>query len=202
MVVPEALVRGYSWYSDPRDMESFTDYANLVMAEVFPNDGNNGYMEAGFNTRVYEINDYMKVINMVVVIIAIFMYSFVILLMLIGLTNIISTMSTNVLMRSREFAVLQSVGMTPEGLKRMLDLESILCSAKALLFGLPIAILFTYVISLPIRAMLPIPYELPWFAMLLVVCTVFSITWATTRCAAHRLRNQNIIEAIRSESGR
>lgn len=202
LVVPEAMVRSYTWFSEPADMASFTNYANQVMDEVFPNDENEGYMEAGFNTRVYEVNDYVKVMNMIIVITSIFMYSFVILLMLIGLTNVISTMSTNVLMRAREFAVLQSVGMTPEGLKRMLDLESILCSAKALLFGLPTAILFTYMINLPIKARIPIPYELPWFAIVVVVCTVFLLTWVTTRFAVHRLRNGNIIEIIRSESGR
>lgn len=202
LIVPEAEVRSYTCYSDPSDMDGFTDYANMVMDEMFPDEANAGYMEAGFSTRVYKIDDYMKVMNMAIVVALIFMYSFVVLLMLIGLTNVISTMSTNVLMRAREFAVLQSVGMTPEGLNRMLNFESILCSAKALLIGLPIAAILTYFINLPIKKRFPIPYELPWTAMLLCICIVFLITWATTRCAAYRLRNQNIIEAIRSESGR
>lgn len=202
LVVPQAQVSAYSCYSDPSDMAGFMDYANTVMSDMFPNDENAGYMEIGFNTRVYKINDYMRVMNMAIVVALIFMYSFVVLLMLIGLTNVISTMSANVLMRSREFAVLQSVGMTPEVLKRMLTLESILCSTKALVFGLPVAIILTYLINLPIKKRFPIPYEIPWLAMLLCVCAVLLITLVTTRCAAYRLRNRNIIEAIRSESGR
>lgn len=202
LIVPEAEVRGYSWRSDPEDVEGFISYANTVLDELFPNNENASYMEAGFNTRVYKINDYGKVMNMAIVVALIFMYSFVVLLMFIGLTNVISTMTANVMMRTREFAVLQSVGMTPEGLIRMLNLESILCSAKALIFGIPIAILFTYLINLPIKALFPIPYELPWGAMLLCVWAVFLITLATTRCAVKRLHSKNIIEAIRSESGR
>lgn len=202
LIVAEAETRGYAWHSDPADVEGFMNYANVVLDEMFPNDEDAAYMEAGFNARVYKTNDYMRVMNMAIVVALIFMYSFVVLLVLIGLTNVISTMTTNVMMRSREFAVLQSIGMTPEGLRRMLNLESILCSAKALLFGIPIAILLTYLINLPIKALLPIPYEIPWLAMLLCVCVVFLITLTTTRCAANRLRNRNIIESIRSESGR
>lgn len=202
LVVAEAYSRGYTCYSDPVDLEEFTSYANRVMEEMFPNQGKESYMEAGFNTRVYKIDDYVRVMNMAIVVSLIFMYSFAALLMLIGLTSIISTMSTNVLMRSREFAVLRSVGMTPEGLWRMLKLESILCALKALFYGLPIAILLTYGINLPVRKLFPIPYELPWLAMIFCVGVVFLVTWASARCAARRLRNRNIIETIRAESGR
>lgn len=56
--------------------------------------------------------------------------------------------------------------------------------------------------NLPIRSMFPIPYTLPWLATLLCMLFVFLITWGTTRYAAHRLQKQNLIETIRSESGR
>lgn len=202
LVVQQAEVRGYSWYSTPEDETEFIAYANSVLEEMFPTNENSGYMDEGFVTRVYKIDDYMKVMNIAIAVVSIFMYSFVVLLMFIGFTNVVSTMSTNVLMRAREFAVLQSVGMTPEGLKRMLALESILCSLKALLVGLPIGIVVTYLINLPIRSMYPIPYKLPWLSVLLCTFGVFGITWGTTLYAAHKLRNQNIIEIIRTQNGR
>ncbi len=202
LIVPQAEVRSYSWYSAPSDVTGFITYANEVMAQIFPENTDASYMESGFNTRVYKMNDYMKVMNIAIVLASIFMYSFVVLLMLIGFTNVISTMSTNVRMRSREFAILQSVGMTAAGLKQMLNLESVLCSMKALMYGLPVGIIVSIFINLPIRSMFPIPYALPWLAIILCVLAVFLITWSTTRYAAHRLQKQNIIETIRSESGR
>lgn len=202
LIVPQAEVRGYTWYSAPSDVSGFIAYANKVMAQTFPEGEKSSYMESGFNTRVYKLDDYMKVMNIAIVLASVFMYSFVVLLMLIGFTNVISTMSTNVQMRSREFAILQSVGMTSGGLKRMLNLESILCSSKALMYGLSIGIIMTFLINKPIRSMFPIPYELPWLAILLCILVVFLITWSTTMYAAHRLQKQNIIETIRSESGR
>lgn len=201
LIVPQAIVRGYSWYSSPDDVDGFIEYANDVLNEAFPEEEDSTYMSSGFNTRVFKINDYMKVMNMAIMLVLIFMYSFVVVLMMIGFTNVVSTMSTNVLMRSREFAVLQSVGMTPEGLKRMLNFESILCSIRSLLFGLPIGVAMTYLINKPIRSMYPIPYEFPWLPVILCMIGVIAITCGITRIALHKLSNQNLIESIRSESG-
>lgn len=202
LVLPQTEIRNYIWYASPSDVTGFIAYANEVMAQTFPENEDASYMESGFNTRVYKTDDYSKVMNIAIVLASVFMYSFVALLMLIGFTNVISTMTTNVQMRSREFAILQSVGMTSGGLKRMLNLESILCSVKALMYGLPFGIIMSFLINLPIRSMFPIPYALPWIAITLCVLFVFLITWGTTRYAAHRLQKQNIIETIRSESGR
>lgn len=202
LIVPQARVRDYTWYCTPSDIDGFMEYSREVLSQFFPNKTNSSYREAGFHTRVFRSKDYLRVMNIAIALAAVFMYSFAALLMLIGLTNVISTLSTNVAMRSREFAVLKSAGMTPESLKRMLDFESVLCTAKALLYGIPIGIFVTYLISLPIRSMFPIPYKTPWLSILLCVAAVFFITWSVTRYAAHKLKNQNIIEAIRAESGR
>lgn len=202
LLVPDAQVREYSWYCAPSDISGFIQYSNNILKEQFPGNEASSYMEEGFHVRVYKIDDYMKVMNIAIALVSVFMYSFTALLLLIGLTNVISTLSTNIRMRSREFAVLKSVGMTPEGLKRMLTYECILCTVKALFYGLPIGIAVTYLINLPVRSMLPIPYEIPWPAILLCILAVFLITFSITRYAAHKLENQNLIETIRSESGR
>ncbi len=202
LIVPEGAMRSYMWYASPADIAGFMGYANAVMDEMFPRSGESAYMDLGFTTRVFGIQDYMKIMNIPVFLVLVFLYSFVALLTLIGLTSVISTMSANVRMRSREFAVLQSVGMTPDGLRRMLNLESVICSTKALIIGLPIAIGLTYLINMPIRAKFPIPYELPWLAVVWCIAVVFAITYVTTRYSAHRLGDRNIIEAIRSGSGK
>lgn len=202
LVLPEAQVRGISWYASPSDKKGFIQYANQVMSTYFPAPADAEYMEVGYRTTVYETTDYMKVMNIAVVLISVFLYSFVALLILIGLTNVVSTISTNICMRSREFAVLQSIGMTSEVLRKMLNLESILCSAKALVIGVPVGILITYLISIPIKAAYPIPYRFPGLSILLCILGVLAITFGTTILAVRKLRKQNIIETIRQESER
>ena len=202
LIMQKAMVRSYDWYTAPADIDGYMKFADQLLSQKFPTGEDASYMEDGFNTRVYRSEEYIKVMNIAVALVSVFMYSFVVLLMVIGLTNVISTLSTNVMMRAKEFAVLKSVGMTSQGLKRMLTFKSILCSMKALLYGLPIGIAVTFFVNLPIRVMLPIPFEMPWLAMTLCIIAVLLITLGTTGYAAHKLKNQNIIETIRCESGR
>ena len=198
LIVPGATVRGYSWMNAPRDTTGYIEYANSVLAEHFPNQENADYMESGFSARVYMTRDYVRVMNIAIVLVIDFLYCFTVFLMLIGFTNVVSTLSTNVLMRAREFAVLMSIGMTVEGLEKMLALESILCSLRAIILGAPIGLALTYLINLPIRSMFPIPYRIPAGPMLVCSVAVLVITLVITKAATLKLRNQNLIETIRA----
>jgi len=131
----------------------------------------------------------------------IFIYGFVAMLTLIGLTNVISTISTNVRSRSREFAILRSVGMTDGGLFRMLNLESILCSAKSVLWGVPMGLAGSYLVYLALELPAEYAFEIPWLPVLQCAVVVFVITWAVMRYSASRLHKRNIIETIRLSSG-
>lgn len=191
-------LRQYSWQAAPADMDSFMDTAREILAAHFPDQSTDSYMQEGYSARVYATDDYNRVMNVAIVIALIFLVCFCALLMLIGFTNVVSTLSTNVLMRQSEFAVLQSVGMTPEGLRKMLALESIFCSLRALVIGVPLGIVLTYIVNLPIRAMFPVPYHFPLLPILLCAAGVLALTLAITALAARRQRSKNIIDRIRS----
>lgn len=199
LVMQKAQVRGYSWMSSPADEEGYMEYANQVMERYFPGGNEGNYMEMGFNARVYKTHDYVKIMNVAIVLASVFLYSFVVLVALIGAINVISTMSTNVQVRAREFAVLQSIGMTSADLQKMLNTESILCARKALLIGLPIGLIIILVMNVSVRMMFPIAYCIPWKEILLVIALVFLLIWGTIRMTAKKLRNQNIIETIRGQ---
>lgn len=199
LILPEMdHLRQYSWQAAPADMDSFMDTAREILAAHFPDQSTDSYMQDGYSARVYATDDYNRVMNVAIVIALIFLVCFCALLMLIGFTNVVSTLSTNVLMRQSEFAVLQSVGMTPEGLRKMLALESILCSLRALVIGVPLGIVLTYIVNLPIRAMFLVPYHFPLLPILLCAAGVLALTLFITALAARRLRSQNIIDRIRS----
>ena len=106
-------------------------------------------------------------------------------------------LSTNVMMRAREFAILKSVGMTSEGLKKMLISESVICTLKATVWGVPLCILIPYLINVMIRQKLPILYKVPWGLLLTSVMGIFILILAVTFGAIYKLRKQNLIESIR-----
>jgi putative ABC transport system permease protein len=83
----------------------------------------------------------------------------------------------------------------------MLNLESILCSVKSLLIGLPIGVAGAYLIYHSIRTSVDFPFEFPWIPVIACVLAVFVLTWVIMRYSASKLRSGNIIETLRLESG-
>ena len=69
--------------------------------------------------------------NSMVLVAAIFLYGFIAVISAIGITNIFNTITTNMTLRSREFAILRSVGMTEKEFRKMIRCESILYGTKA-----------------------------------------------------------------------
>lgn len=200
LVVPNAEVRVFSWMSSPSNQKGYMKYANQVLEEYFPGGASDSYEEFGFRTRVYNSDDYGKVMNIAIMLAAVFLYSFVLLLAVIGLIHVVSSISTGIQMREREFAVLQSVGMTPEALRKMLNRESVLCTLRALCVGLPIGLIVIVLLNISIREIFSIPFCIPWDAIAVVVGVVFFVIWSTIRVTAGKLRHQNIIETIRRGS--
>ena len=65
---------------------------------------------------LYDVQSEQQDIKQVKTMASIFLYGFITLITLIGVTNIFNTISTNVALRRREFAMLKSVGLTPQRL--------------------------------------------------------------------------------------
>ncbi|ONI47668.1 hypothetical protein AN643_04145 [Candidatus Epulonipiscioides saccharophilum] len=202
VVVPQAEVRAYSWYLTPANEKAFKEYATGLLEAYFPTNEGDEYMADGFSTRVYRTEEYSKVMNVAVVIFLILICSFSILLILIGFTNIASTLISNVYMRADEFAILQSLGMTKKGLEKMLIMESFLCSTKALILGNILGISITYLVNMSLRKAFPILPEFPFVSIVCSILIVLGITFGITKVAIKSLSRKNIIETIRNKGQR
>ena len=132
--------------------------------------------------------------------ISIFLYGFIILITLIGVTNIFNTISTNVALRRREFAMLKSVGLTPKGFNKIINYESIFYGLKALLYGLPVSILISLGMYNSFGNFFHFTFFLPWKEILICVAGVFVIVFITMLHASSRMKRENIIEALKEET--
>lgn len=196
LIVPYAEVRGYNWMTSPDDEEGYITYARAVLEKYFPQ-GNQDYGEAGFVCRVFGAQDFSKIMNIAVVIASVFLYGFVILLGLIGVLNVTSMVIFGVKMRAREFAVLQSIGMTSESLQKMLYLESILCAGRALVMGVPAGVGLVLLLKYCVQKLFPIPFQMPWAAIMGSVAMSFILMWGAVRVSIKALKDQNLIETIK-----
>lgn len=159
---------------------------------------------AGFDETVeWYFIDYAqsaKEQNSMVLVVSIFLYGFIAVISAIGITNIFNTITTNMTLRSREFAILRSVGMTEKEFRRMIRYESLLYGAKALLFGIPVGVVLSYGMYHMFINVIEISYTLPWKEILIATAAVFLIVFWTMRYSVKMAEKQNIIETIRSEN--
>ena len=200
ILVPDCEVRFYDWYASPKDEAEYIVYARSITDRFFSNVTDDPYAEEGFAVRISRTDVMIKVLNIAIIIAEVIVYGFVILLLLIGIAGVISTLSTNIMARKREFAVLMSVGMTSAELNKMLLAESILCTLKAIFVGVPLGICIPWLINLSLRKIFPVVYTIPGGMILLSVVLIFTLVTCITFRAIGRLKKQNLIETIRMET--
>lgn len=139
--------------------------------------------------------------NNIITLAAIFMYGFIVVVALIGVTNIFNTITTNIQLRAKEFAMLKSVGMTDDEFNRMIRFETILYTLRALLIGLPIGILISYGIHyLLIESNISLSYQLPLIPIIISIAVVALLITFIMRYAVRQVSKQNIIETIRQDT--
>ncbi|EEG76039.1 ABC transporter permease [Dethiobacter alkaliphilus] len=170
------------------------DSAGLVdgINELARQSGNNSLAVSDISAQQEELNNTRTVF-------AIFLYGFLTLITLIGVTNIFNTISTNVALRRREFAMLKSVGLTPKGFNRMINYESIFYGLKALMYGLPISIAISVLIYNSFSNMFGFAFVLPWREIAYCIIGVFIIVFLTMMHASLKLKSENIIDALKAE---
>ena len=149
---------------------------------------------------VYNLQNDADQQNRVILIAEIFLYGFITVITLIGVTNIFNTITTNMNLRQKEFAMLKSVGMTKKEFNRMIRLESLMYGLKSLLIGVPLGILGGVAFYALFYDEFLIAYVFPTTAVLLSVAFVFIIVGLTMRYSMGKINKQNIIETIRSEN--
>lgn len=126
---------------------------------------------------------------------------FSIIMMLIALANVFNTLTNSIILRTREFAMLRSIGMGDAAFRRMMLYECASYALRGLVFGLALAL---GVSCLMWRSMsgsfaglvlaMPLPYVLAAVAGTAVVLLASAIY------ALRRSNAQNVVEALRTDA--
>ena len=154
----------------------------------------------GEDYNVNNVDENVKIMSNLFTLVGIFLYGFIIVISLIGITNIFNTITTNMELRKQEFAMLKSVGMTTKEFNRMIRLESLFIGIKSLFFGIPIGIALSYVIYHFLSEESGMPYKLPIEAILIAVAVVFILISLIMKYSMSKINKQNTIETIRNEN--
>lgn len=135
-----------------------------------------------------------------ILLMSIFTYGFLALITAICVANIFNTISTSVALRRQEFAMLKSVGMTPESFQKMIRYESLFYGMKALLYGLPVGLFIIVLLYQSLSSNFAFPFVLPWVNIIIAVIAVFLIVGLTMLYAFEKIKDQNIIDGLKQDT--
>ena len=152
------------------------------------------------NLSVIDSIDEAQKLEQTMNVMKIFVYGFIVVISLVSVTNIINTISTNINLRKREFAIIKSIGVTPQGFKKMIYMESILYGILSLLYGIPIGICMNVLMNKILEGMITVQTLIPYKAILICVVAIFIITFIASYIPLKKISKENIIDNIRQES--
>lgn len=136
----------------------------------------------------------------IVTIIRVFAYGFIVLISLIAAANVFNTISTNINLRRREFAMLKSVGMTSKGFNRMMNYECVLYGTRALLLGIPVSVGISYLIHLAMLEGYQKQFLPPVSAICVSAFSVFIVVFITMMYSMSKIKKDNPIDALKNEN--
>ena len=152
------------------------------------------------NLNTFNMEKSVKAENAVVLVVSIFLYGFIGVITLIGITNIFNTITTNMNLRKKEFAMLKSIGMTKKEFNRMIRLESIFYGVKSLIIGIPIGLVLSYGMYNMFRNSMEMEYVLPYKAISVAIIFVAVVIGIIMKYSMSKINKQNIIETIRNDN--
>lgn len=124
-------------------------------------------------------------------------FGFTALISLIALANVFNTISTNLLLRRREFAMLRSMGLSPKDSRKMLFLESLSYSVRSVVYG---GVLSTMVAILTwniIRIGADNIFRVPWQPIGIAAAVVYLMVAGTMALTMRKINKATICEELK-----
>lgn len=119
---------------------------------------------------------------------------------LIGIFNAFSTISNNLRLRKREFAILRSVGLTPKGLNKILMLEGLFFAVTPIIVSIPIvSFICWYMLRLTpitLAEFIPVfPVGVTLTYTIIIIVSIFLSYYISSTC----VKKSNVVESIKNE---
>ena len=130
----------------------------------------------------------------------VFAYGFIILVSLISLANVINTVSTNIALRKRDFAMIRSVGLEHTGIYRIVGFECLMYGTLALVSGLPAGILMHYLIYRIESGAVISSFSIPWNTVCVALLCVIGVTAISSAYAVSKLKKADIAEDLKDKN--
>jgi putative ABC transport system permease protein len=129
--------------------------------------------------------------------ISIFAYGFIGVIILIGCLNIVNTISTNLILRTKELSMLKAVGMTKRAIEKLVALEAIFYGTIAAFYGGVIGTVITYVLFRFLIDVREFEWTMPWTQIFTAIIGAVVVALISGLIPLRKINKGNIIKNIR-----
>lgn len=147
-----------------------------------------------------DYNEFQMNLRGIVTLLRVFSTGFIVLISLISCANVLNTISTNVVLRRKDYGILRSMGFTQKQLYSMMAYECTNYGLKAILWSNPVSIGLCYGLYTVTNLSYSTDFAPPWDAFAMGVCLVLAVLFAGAAYAIFAIRKDNPIDAIRMEN--
>lgn len=124
-------------------------------------------------------------------------YGFVILISLIAVANVFHTVSTNLMLRRKEFAMLRSMGMSPKGFRKMMNYECLLYGVRSMIYGFVFTVVISAALCMSLGAGTDVEFLIPWRYLSVAAAGVFGVVFLTMLYTMDVIRKNNIVDELK-----
>lgn len=115
---------------------------------------------------------------------------------MLAVLNYLNMMAASVQNRSKEFATLESIGMTTKQIKKMLRMEGIGYAVISIVISLIVGIPVSYVVFNGMN-LYRISFSIPWISNFILFCIVLVLCMTVPVIIYQKTQNHSIIERLR-----
>ena len=152
-----------------------------------------GYSVVNVHENSRSSQDFATVINT-------FSYAFAAILALVAVANVFNTLVSSLILRRREFAVLQSVGMSRKAIRRMVAWECVRFGVRGLVVGLVLSFAVTLLLYNAMSVSFGgLGYAMPWGSVAIAFAVSALVTVAACAYGLKHANTDNVVEALRMQ---
>lgn len=175
-----------------------TDFPAQLQSELSPYSYNDLFTAGTSDYLILSDNSVeLMLIGIVHMLLYFICYGFSAMLALISICQMITTISTELALQQKDFALLQSVGVGEWSLKKVICFQAIIYVANALKWAIPLSfglLLGEYYL---LRKLAGFIFVVPWWAFATIIIIAVVVTGFVVISPIRSLRKQSIIESIR-----
>mgnify|MGYP000873390535 FL=1 len=162
-----------------------------------------------FTETIITPSGVIGIIKGMITIFQLLLYGFLILVILMSVVNIFTTITINILLRSRELAILKSVGMSDKQFDKMLRGENYIACLRSIIFGIVVSLLLLFAtkviidkgnVNIDFRFIADMLGSINYIALAISIILVYGITFVSTFFAKKSIKSQDIVEVIRRDN--